>query len=38
MIGGGGIDDTVREYTGADAFGSDALAAVTLSKRWVGAN
>ena len=36
MIGGGGIDEMVREYTGADAYGTDALAAVALSKQWVG--
>ncbi len=38
MIGGGGIDEMVREYTGADAYGGDALAAVNLSKQWVGAS
>jgi len=36
MIGGGQIDDQVRKYTGADAYGRDAVAAVTLAKQWVG--
>jgi 5-methyltetrahydrofolate--homocysteine methyltransferase len=36
MIGGGQIDERVREYTGADAFGHDAMMAVTLAKQWVG--
>jgi len=36
MIGGGQIDDEVRKYTGADAFGKDAMAAVTLTKNWLG--
>ena len=36
MIGGGQITDQVTAYTGADAFGTDALAAVTLAKGWIG--
>lgn len=36
MIGGGMVDDHVRALTGADAFGSDAMAAVSLAKRWTG--
>lgn len=36
MIGGGQIDETVRSYTGADAFGNNAVDAVSLCKRWVG--
>jgi 5-methyltetrahydrofolate--homocysteine methyltransferase len=35
MIGGGQIDDVVREYTGADAYGRDAMAAVTLARGWL---
>jgi 5-methyltetrahydrofolate--homocysteine methyltransferase len=35
MIGGGQIDDRVREYTGADAYGKDAMAAVSLAKQWL---
>lgn len=36
MIGGGQIDDQVRKFTGADAYGKDAMAAVTLAKGWIG--
>lgn len=36
MIGGGQIDEQVRGYTGADAFGRDAMAAVRLAKGWIG--
>jgi trimethylamine corrinoid protein len=36
MIGGGQIDDEVKKYTGADAYGKDAMAAVTLTKGWLG--
>jgi len=35
MIGGGTVTDDVRKYSGADAYGKDAVAAVTLSKKWV---
>jgi len=35
MIGGGQIDDEVRRYTGADAFGKDAMEAVTLARSWI---
>ena len=35
MIGGGQIDDGVRAYTGADAFGRNAMAAVNLCKQWI---
>jgi len=38
MIGGGQIDEQVRRYTGADAYGLDAMAAVSLSKGWIGGN
>lgn len=36
MIGGGQIDDEIKKYAGADAYGSDAMAAVSLSKNWIG--
>jgi 5-methyltetrahydrofolate--homocysteine methyltransferase len=36
MVGGGAVDEKVRAYTGADAYGSDAVAAVNLSKKWTG--
>jgi methanogenic corrinoid protein MtbC1 len=35
MIGGGQIDEDVRRYVRADAYGKDAMAAVTLCKQWV---
>src|SRR5574339_301478 len=34
MIGGGQIDENIRQYTGADAYGKDAMAAVALAKSW----
>lgn len=34
MIGGGQIDEQIREYTGADAYGKDAMAAVAIAKGW----
>jgi methanogenic corrinoid protein MtbC1 len=37
IIGGGQMDDTVCKYTGADAYGDDAMAAVALAKEAVGA-
>lgn len=37
MIGGGQVTEEVRKYTGADAYGKDAMAAVTIAKSWVGA-
>lgn len=36
MIGGGQIDEEVRKYTGADAYGANAMAGVSLAKEWVG--
>jgi methanogenic corrinoid protein MtbC1 len=36
MIGGGQIDEEIRKYTGADAYGKDAFAAVNLAKKWTG--
>jgi methanogenic corrinoid protein MtbC1 len=38
MIGGGQITDEVKNYTGADAYGKDAMAGVTLAKKWIGAS
>jgi len=37
MIGGGQISDEIRKYTGADAYGKDAMAGVSLAKQWAGA-
>jgi methanogenic corrinoid protein MtbC1 len=36
IIGGGQMDETVRKYTGADAYGDDAMAAVAFAKETVG--
>jgi trimethylamine corrinoid protein len=36
MIGGGAIDEGIRRYTGADAYGEDAVAAVSLVRKWIG--
>jgi 5-methyltetrahydrofolate--homocysteine methyltransferase len=37
MIGGGQINEDIKEYTGADAYGNDAVAGVSLAKKWAGA-
>jgi len=34
MIGGGQIDEQIRQYTGADAYGKDAMGAVAIAKSW----
>jgi 5-methyltetrahydrofolate--homocysteine methyltransferase len=36
MIGGGQMDEQVRKYTGADAYGKDAVEAVHLARNWLG--
>jgi len=36
MIGGGQMDENVKAYVKADAYGPDAMAAVNLSKQWIG--
>jgi 5-methyltetrahydrofolate--homocysteine methyltransferase len=36
MIGGGQITEEIRKYTGADAYGKDAVTGVTLTKQWIG--
>ena len=38
MIGGGQITEEVMKYTGADAYGKDAMAGVSLAKKWAGGN
>ncbi|MCL5072099.1 MAG: cobalamin-dependent protein [Actinobacteria bacterium] len=35
MIGGGQIDENVCNYTGATAFGRDAITAIKLAKEWI---
>jgi trimethylamine corrinoid protein len=37
MIGGGQIDEEIKKYTGADAYGRDAMAAVAFAKDWLKA-
>ena len=29
-------DDEIKKYSGADAYGPDAMAAVNLAKKWTG--
>jgi methanogenic corrinoid protein MtbC1 len=36
MVGGGQINEQVRAFTGADAYGRDAVEAVKLARRWIG--
>ena len=36
MIGGGQVDDKIRAYTGADAYGRDAMTGVLLAQDWLG--
>jgi methanogenic corrinoid protein MtbC1 len=36
MIGGGQITDDIVKYTGADAYGKDAVAGVSLARKWAG--
>lgn len=35
MIGGGQIDEQVKKFTGADAYGKDAMEAVKLANQWL---
>ncbi|HEY95580.1 MAG TPA: methionine synthase [Dehalococcoidia bacterium] len=35
MIGGGQIDEEIKKYAGADAYGRDAMTAVALAKDWI---
>lgn len=37
MIGGGQVTEEVCRFAGADAYGRDAMAGVTLAQKWVGA-
>jgi trimethylamine corrinoid protein len=36
MIGGGQMDEEIRKYARADAYGKDAVAAVHLCRQWIG--
>ncbi|MHA1341540.1 MAG: cobalamin B12-binding domain-containing protein, partial [Promethearchaeota archaeon] len=38
MIGGGTVDDNIKEFAGADAFGDSAVDAVNFAKKWYGVN
>ena len=35
MVGGGQIDEEIRKFSGADAYGRDAMAGVNIAKSWV---
>ena len=35
MIGGGQISEEIMKYTGADAYGKDAMTGVALAKKWL---
>ncbi len=35
MIGGGDIDQSIVEYTGADAFGKDAMSSVNIARKFI---
>ena len=37
MIGGGQLDEDIRKYAKADAYGKNAMAAVALAKGWISA-
>jgi methanogenic corrinoid protein MtbC1 len=37
MIGGGQVTEEIRHYAGADAYGRDAMAGVTLAQKWIAA-
>ncbi|MFO8191574.1 MAG: cobalamin-dependent protein [Bacillota bacterium] len=36
MVGGAPINEQMKDYTGADDWGKDAVSAVRLAKKWVG--
>ena len=35
MIGGGQITEEIKKYTGADAYGKDAMTGVALARKWL---
>jgi len=35
MIGGGDIDQSIVDYTGADAFGKDAMSSVDIARKFI---
>jgi 5-methyltetrahydrofolate--homocysteine methyltransferase len=36
MIGGGQINEEVKVYAGADGYGKDAVAGISMAKKWIG--
>ncbi len=38
MVGGGTVDEQVKIYSEADAFGDSAVDAVNFAKKWMGVN
>jgi methanogenic corrinoid protein MtbC1 len=36
VVGGGQINEKIKQYASADAYGKDAMAAVALAKGWMG--
>ena len=36
IIGGGQINEEVKEYASADGYGKDAVAGISFAKKWVG--
>jgi methylmalonyl-CoA mutase cobalamin-binding domain/chain len=37
MIGGGQVNEEIQKYAGADAYGRDAMAGVSLARKWADA-
>ena len=36
MVGGGQVTEQIKDYTGADAHGPDAMVGLRLTKKWIG--
>ena len=36
MIGGGQINEVVKEYAGADGYGKDAIEGISMARKWTG--
>jgi 5-methyltetrahydrofolate--homocysteine methyltransferase len=36
MIGGGQVSEEIRKHAGADGYGRDAMAGVSLARKWLG--
>ena len=36
LDGGGQVSEEISKYAGADAYGTDAMAGVSLAKKWIG--